>query len=287
MRRLSALRSWLPSPLAAKVPEITVLFWVVKVLTTGMGEALSDYLAGISVVLAAALGMLGFGGALLLQLRTRRYVAPVYWAAVGMVAVFGTMAADAVHLVGLPYAVTTGAYLVVLGVVFVLWRRSEGTLSIHSILSTRRELFYWTTVLATFALGTAAGDLTAHQLGLGYRDSAVLFGAAILVPLLAWRFLRLNSVAAFWAAYILTRPLGASVADWLGKPPSKGAGLGYGDGPVSLVAAVVIVVLVVVLARRDRTVAPSEATATATEPVGVSTPGGRGTERPAPVQLGE
>ncbi|MCW2809631.1 MAG: hypothetical protein JWP61_89 [Friedmanniella sp.] len=251
-RRTPLLAAVLRPPVAAKVPEITVLFWVVKVLTTGMGEALSDYLAGVSVVLAAAVGLLGFGSALLLQLRTRRYLAPVYWAAVAMVAVFGTLAADAVHLVGLPYAASTAAYVVVLAATFVLWFRVEGTLSIHSILTSRRELFYWGTVMATFALGTAAGDLTARQLGLGYRDSAVLFGAAILLPLLAWRFLRLSPVVAFWAAYVLTRPLGASVADWLGKPPSKGAGLGYGDGAVALAATVVIVALVVVLARRER-----------------------------------
>ena len=151
--------------LAAKVPAITVLFWVIKTLTTGMGEALSDFLANTDLVVAIAFGVLGLAGALWLQLRTRRYTAPVYWLAVAMVAVFGTMAADGVHLVGLPYAVTTVFYLLVVGVLFLWWRRSEGTLSIHSITTRRRELFYWATVLASFALGTAAGDLTADQLG--------------------------------------------------------------------------------------------------------------------------
>jgi uncharacterized membrane-anchored protein len=236
--------------LAAKVPAITVLFWVVKTLTTGMGEALSDFLATTDLVAAIAIGVLGLAGALWLQLRTRRYTAPVYWLAVAMVAVFGTMAADAVHLVGLPYAVTTTVYLLVVGALFFWWRRSEGTLSIHSITTRRRELCYWATVLASFALGTAAGDLTADQLQLGYLASVGIFGAAIAVPAVGWRYFRLNPVVAFWVAYVLTRPLGASIADWLGKPASHGGGLGLGDGPVAGVAALVIVVLVGCLALR-------------------------------------
>jgi uncharacterized membrane-anchored protein len=167
-----------------------------------------------------------------------------------MVAVFGTMAADGVHLVGLPYAVTTAFYLLVVGALFVVWHRSEGTLSIHSITTRRRELFYWATVLASFALGTAAGDFTADQLRLGYLTSVVIFGAAIAVPAIGWRFFRLNPVVAFWVAYVLTRPLGASIADWLGKPASHGGGLGYGDGTVAGVALAVIALLVAYLAVR-------------------------------------
>ena len=230
--------------LAAKVPAITVLFWVIKTLTTGMGEALSDFLANTNLVAAIAIGVLGLAGALWLQLRTRRYTAPVYWLAVAMVAVFGTMAADGVHLVGLPYAVTTAFYLVVVGVLFFAWHRSEGTLSIHSITTRRRELFYWATVLASFALGTAAGDFTADQLQLGYLPSVAIFAVAIAVPAIGWRFFRLDPVLAFWIAYVLTRPLGASIADWLGKPTSHGGGLGFGDGTVAAVALAVIAVLV-------------------------------------------
>jgi uncharacterized membrane-anchored protein len=236
--------------LAAKVPAITVLFWVIKTLTTGMGEALSDYLANANLVVAIAVGVLGLAGALWLQVRTRRYSAPVYWFAVAMVAVFGTMAADGVHLVGLPYALTTACYLLVVGVLFAVWHRFEGTLSIHSITSRRRELFYWTTVLASFALGTAAGDLTADQLRLGYLPSILIFGVAIAVPAIGWRFFRLNPVVAFWVAYVLTRPLGASIADWIGKPGTHGGGLGLGDGTVAAVAAAVIVLLVAHLAVR-------------------------------------
>ncbi|GAA3555888.1 membrane protein [Microlunatus spumicola] len=236
--------------LAAKVPAITVLFWVVKTLTTGMGEALSDFLASTNLVAAIAIGVLGLAAALWLQLRTRRYTAPVYWLAVAMVAVFGTMAADGVHLVGLPYAVTTVFYLLVVGALFFWWHRSEGTLSIHSITTRRRELFYWATVLASFALGTAAGDLTADQLELGYLPSVAIFAVAIAVPAIGWRFFRLNPVVAFWVAYVLTRPLGASIADWLGKPASHGGGLGFGDGPVAGVAALLIAALVAWLAVR-------------------------------------
>lgn len=236
--------------LAAKVPAVTAVFWILKTLTTGMGEALSDFLANANLVAAIAIGVLGLAGALWLQVRSPRYTAPVYWLAVAMVAVFGTMAADGVHLVGLPYAVTTMFYLLVVGVLFFWWRRSEGTLSIHSITTRRRELFYWATVLASFALGTAAGDLTANELQLGYLTSVAIFGAAMAVPALGWRFFRLNPVVAFWVAYVLTRPLGASIADWLGKPNSHGGGLGFGDGTVAAVAVAVIAVLVGYLAVR-------------------------------------
>jgi uncharacterized membrane-anchored protein len=233
------------APVAAKVPEITVLFWVIKVLTTGMGEATSDYLAKISLVLAGAVGFVGFVGAMWLQFRTRRYVPVVYWFAVMMVAVFGTMAADALHVVlGVPYVVSTAFYAVALAVVFVLWRRTEGTLSIHSVVTRRRELWYWLTVLLTFALGTAAGDLTALALHLGFLASGVLFAVVIAVPALAWWRFRLDAVLAFWSAYVVTRPLGASFADWLGKPPSFGGGLGFGDGTVSGIALLLIAALV-------------------------------------------
>jgi uncharacterized membrane-anchored protein len=233
--------------LAAKVPAITLLFWIIKTLTTGMGEALSDFLANTNLVAAIAIGVLGLAGALWLQLRSRRYTAPVYWLAVAMVAVFGTMAADGVHLVGLPYAVTTVFYLLVVGGLFVAWHRSEGTLSIHSITTRRRELFYWATVLASFALGTAAGDLTAMTLHLGYAGSAILFAAAMAVPALLWWRGVLNPVAAFWSAYVLTRPLGASFADGFSK--ADHGGLGLGDGPVSGVLLVAFVALVAHAAR--------------------------------------
>lgn len=234
-----------PEPLAAKVPEITALFWIIKVLSTGMGEAAADFLAGVSLVLAAAVGVLGFGTAMWLQLRARAYQPAVYWFAVVMVAVFGTMAADGPPIGHLGSAVF---YALVLAAVLVRWRRAEGTLSPHSITTRRRELYYWATVLATFALGTALGDVTASDLHLGFLSSGLLFAAIITVPVLARRWFGLGEVAAFWAAYVVTRPLGASFADWLGKPAHRG-GVGLGDGTVAAVATMLIVVLVAVLAR--------------------------------------
>ncbi len=236
-------------PLAPKVPEITALFWVIKILTTGMGEATADFLAGVNLVLAAAIGLLGFVAALWLQFRSRRYQAPVYWFAVVMLAVFGTMAAD-----GPPFGHigTTIFYAVVLAVVFRRWHRSEGTLSIHSIVTRRRETYYWCTVLATFALGTALGDLTASTLHLGFLPSGIMFAVIIALPAIAWWRFGLGEVAAFWLAYIVTRPLGASFADWLGKPHDR-TGVGLGDGVVSAIATVLIVALVayVTVTRRD------------------------------------
>jgi uncharacterized membrane-anchored protein len=179
-----------------------------------------------------------------LQLRAPEYRAPVYWFAVMMVAIFGTMAADAVHIVGIPYAITTPLYGAAVAAIFFVWHRSEGTLSIHSITTPRRELYYWAAVLATFALGTAAGDLTAISLNLGYLGSTVLFGVVIVLPALAWRAGWLNPITAFWASYVVTRPLGASFVDWLGKPTNK-SGLGLGDGLVSALALAVFVALVV------------------------------------------
>jgi len=221
-----------------------VLFWVIKLSSTALGESTSDYLVfNINPYAAVVAGCLGLILALALQLRAKRYVAWIYWLAVVMVAVFGTMAADVMHVVlGVPYLVSTVFLAAILAVVFVVWYRVEGTLSIHAIRTTRRELFYWATVMATFALGTAAGDLTAATFRLGYPGSIVLFGVLFAIPGLGFRFLGWNAVAAFWTAYVITRPLGASVADWLGK--STLGGLGIGDLYVALALTVVIVILV-------------------------------------------
>jgi uncharacterized membrane-anchored protein len=235
------------SPVAAKVPEITFLFWVIKLLTTAGGEAASDYLALRGDLVAGVVEIALVIVAAVIQLRTRRYVAAAYWFLALAIAVFGTGASDALHLVvGIPYAGTTAGWAIVLAAVFWLWYRSEGTLSIHSITTRRRELFYWATVFATFALGTALGDFTATTLGLGYLASGIMFGVVILIPAVAWR-LGLNSVVAFWFAYVVTRPLGASFADYVSKP-QRISGLGFGDGPAAAVAIVAIVVLVGYLA---------------------------------------
>ena len=250
MPRPFASRSSKPKlePLAAKVPEIGVLFWLIKILTTGMGESMSDFLGQNSVPLAAFLGIFGLWLALWLQMRERTYRAPVYWFAVMMVAVFGTMAADGIHDgASIPYSITTPFFAIVVAALFWLWHRSEGTLDIHSITTRRRESYYWAAVLATFALGTAAGDLTAIELHMGFFASILLFTAVIILPALAWWRLNLNGVVAFWAAYVVTRPIGASIVDWLGKPP-KQTGLGLGDGPVSGLALIAFIALVAYLA---------------------------------------
>jgi uncharacterized membrane-anchored protein len=232
------------SPTGVKVPQITLLFWVIKVLTTGTGEAASDFLAAHNLLVAAAVGAVGLLAGLAWQLRSHQFRPGVYWLAVSMVAVFGTMAADAVHVVaGVPYPVTSLGYAVAVTGVFVFWYAAEGTLDIHSIRTRRREGFYWAAVLATFALGAAVGDLSAFTLGLGYLASAVVYAVLIAVPAVGWWRFGLNPVVAFWSAYVLTRPLGASLANWLGKPTGR-SGLGLGDGTVTVIAAVLIAALV-------------------------------------------
>jgi len=233
---------------ARRVPAITAHFWVVKILTTAMGEAASDYLVHtINPYAAVAIGGLAITIALALQFYVRRYIAPAYWFSVVMVAVFGTMCADAAHIeLRIPYAVSTAICAAGLAAVFAVWYLIERTLSIHSINTSRRELFYWAAVLATFAMGTAAGDMSAYTLHLGWLTSGVLFTIIFAIPMLARRLLGLNEAFTFWFAYIFTRPLGASYADWLGVPQSLG-GLNYGRGTVAITLTVVIIAWVAYL----------------------------------------
>jgi uncharacterized membrane-anchored protein len=232
-----------------RVPEITIYFWVIKALSTAMGEATSDYLVHtLHPVPAVLLGFFGFVVALSLQFFMRRYLAWTYWLAVAMVGVFGTMAADVLHVgFGVPYTASSILYGFVLVAVFVTWQKTEGTLSIHSIDTPRREAFYWACVVATFAMGTALGDLTAITFHFGYFRSGLLFAVLIAVPAIGfWRF-RWNSIFAFWFAYVMTRPFGASFADWMGKPSSVG-GLGWGDGKVAVALSIIIFCFVAFLA---------------------------------------
>jgi uncharacterized membrane-anchored protein len=253
-----------PTFTAPKVPEVLVLFWIVKLLTTGIGEAGADYLGTVSIPLAAVLGIGGFFVALRVQLRAQAYHAVRYWTTVLSVALFGTMIADGPHVaLGTPYYVDSCLYLVALCALLAWWRASEGTLSVHSITTPRRERFYWGTVLLTFGLGTALGDTTAINLGLGFSWSIVLFGVLILVPLGLWR-LGLDATVAFWASYVLTRPLGASVADWLGKPRSQG-GVDWGDGTVFGLGLAAFAVLVGYLAVSHRDVEAAHVAHHATE----------------------
>jgi uncharacterized membrane-anchored protein len=232
-----------------RVPEITAYFWIIKALSTAMGEATSDFLVKrLHPIPAVGLGFVGFCAALALQFTRHRYLAWAYWLAVVGVGVFGTMAADVLHVgFHVPYIASSTLYAVVLAAVFLLWERTEKTLSIHAIDTVRREAFYWAAVVATFAMGTAIGDLTATTFHLGYGFSIVLFAGIMLIPAVGYRLLRWNPIFTFWFAYVVTRPLGASFADWVGKPTAN-SGLGWGDGRVSLVLTAVIACLVAYLA---------------------------------------
>ena len=245
--------------LRRKVPEVTVLFWIIKLLTTALGESTSDYLVSrFDPYLVVMAGFVGFVAVLVLQLRARRYVPWIYWLTVAMVAVFGTMAADVIHVaLGVPYLVSTSAFALALAVILIAWFRTERTLSIHTITTTRRELFYWATVSATFALGTAAGDLLAYSAGLGFLAAGIVFLVIFALPGLGYRLFRLKAVFAFWFAYILTRPIGASFADWTGKSTDVG-GLGWGDGPVAAVLVILIIGLVSYVTFRRTNWVPAE-----------------------------
>ena len=229
-----------------KVPAVTVAFWLIKLMSTTVGETGADYLA-----VHVGLGTLVTGGimvsllvcALLLQLRSRRYVPWVYWLTVVLVSVVGTQITDALtDRLGVSLYASTAAFSVALAAVFAVWYRRERTLSIHTIVTRRRELFYWAAILFTFALGTAAGDLATEALGLGFRLGVMSFGALIAVIAVAYR-LGANAVLTFWLAYILTRPLGASLGDLLSQAPTYG-GLGLGVIGTSVVFLGAIVALV-------------------------------------------
>ena len=231
----------------SRVALPTAAFWLAKGLSTALGEAVSDWSVNALVpVLAVLLGFLGFTAALLVQVRRRRYTPWAYWTAVAMVGVFGTMAADVTHVVlHAPYAASVAVYGALLGLLFVFWHRHESTVDVHDVTTVSRELFYWGAVVLTFATGTALGDLTAVTLHVGYLGSAVLFAGLIAVPALGFRLLSWNAIACFWAAYTVTRPLGASVADWLGKPVADG-GRGLGAAVVSLLLAAAMATVVAV-----------------------------------------
>lgn len=238
---------------ANKVPAPSTSFWSVKVLTTGFGEALSDFLVRrfdpVPTVLVTAVV---FAVVLAVQLTSVRSSPWRYWGAVVMVAVFGTMAADAAHVaVGVPYRASTLVFALALVVVFVGWRRTAGSFDVHHVDTLGRELWYWAAVAVTFALGTAVGDLVASSAGLGFLAGGLLFLAGIAGVVVARGLRILGPVAAFWAAYVLTRPLGASFADWVAVAPSRG-GLGAGTGLVSAVLAIVILAAVSALASGQR-----------------------------------
>jgi uncharacterized membrane-anchored protein len=237
-----------PAPVAAKVPEIIMVFWVIKILTTAGGEVTSDFLKKYGNFGGGGVEVALFLTALTLQFATRRYRAFAYWYLAYAIATAGTGVSDFLHLdVHIPYIGTTVLWAAILGAVFWVWQRREGTLSIHSITTQRREAFYWGTVFATFALGTALGDFTATSLSMGYLPSGIFFLVLFLLPAVAWLRFGLNGVAAFWMSYVITRPLGASFSDYISKP-SHLTGINFGNGRTALTFAVATVLLVSYLA---------------------------------------
>lgn len=252
----TTLRRVFREPVAAKVPEVTAVFWVVKILTTAGGEAVSDYLALGSKVVGGAVELGLFAIGLAWQFRSRRYTAAAYWFLAYAIAIFGCGVADVMHkTIGIPYAGTSLFWGVVLSGILVLWYRTEGTLSIHSVTTRRRELFYWSTVFATFALGTAVGDFTATALGLGYLSSGIVFTVLILMPWVAWSRFGAGEVGTFWWAYVLTRPLGASFADYLCKSPAV-SGIGFGEGRTAILLTIAVTGMVVYLSVAKKDIQP-------------------------------
>ncbi len=237
-----------------KVPQLTLAFWIIKIMATTVGETAADLLSTTlnlgtvvtSYVMAAILIV-----ALVFQLKARRYVPPLYWLVVVFISVVGTLISDnLVDGMGVSLVTTSIIFSVALIIVFIAWYASEHTLSVHTIVTTGRELFYWVAILFTFSLGTSAGDLISERLGQGYLVAALLFAAGIAIIVAAYKFFHLNAVLTFWIAYILTRPLGASIGDLLTASKDDG-GLNLSTIPVSAVFLVIIVVLVVHLTRKE------------------------------------
>ncbi len=238
-----------------KVPAVTLIFWIVKIMATTVGETAADFL---SVTLNLGLTVTSFimGGllliALIVQFKSKRYTPAIYWTVVVVISVVGTLISDnLVDNFGISLTTTSIIFGSALIVVFVVWYLSERTLSVHTIITTKRELFYWAAILFTFALGTSAGDLIGESLGLGYPLSALMFAATIGLIFLAYRYLKLNAVLAFWLAYILTRPLGASMGDLLTQP-AKAGGLGVSTTIISSIFLISIVILVIYLTTQQK-----------------------------------
>jgi len=245
----------------SKVPEVTIFFWIIKILATTIGETAADFLAenvGLGLTGTTLIMSVGLAIVLIFQFRAPRYVPAVYWLAVVFLSIVGTLVTDnLVDNYHVTLETTTALFSIALAVTFVVWYRSERTLSIHSIYTPKREAFYWLAILFTFALGTAAGDLIAERLDVGYWKSALLFAGCIALITIAWRYFKLNPILAFWMAYILTRPLGASIGDYLSQPKADG-GLGLGTTMTSLIflSAIAIVVAYLTRTKKDQIAIP-------------------------------
>lgn len=253
---MNSLKQSETAHLLNKVPEITLYFWIIKILCTTVGETAADYLNAdlhfglTGTTLFMSVVLLAF---LLMQLRSKRYIAWLYWVVVALISIVGTLITDnLVDNFGVALETTTIAFSVALLITFIAWYRSAGTLSIHSIFNRKRELYYWTAILFTFALGTAAGDLAAEGLALGYAKSLLIFAGLIgVVSIFHFRF-KANAILTFWIAYILTRPLGASLGDYLSQSiPNGGLGLGAGTTNLIFFSAIVSLVIYLTLAKPD------------------------------------
>jgi uncharacterized membrane-anchored protein len=237
-----------PQSVFNRVPKVTIDFWLIKLMAVTMGETAADYLAvnlGLGLTSTAVFMSVVLGVALYLQFAQKKYVPAYYWAAVVLISVVGTLITDClIDIVGVPLTTTTTVFTVLLALTFALWYFSEKTLSIHTIFSTKRETFYWLTILFTFALGTAAGDLVAEQYDIGYLNTGLVFCAIIAAFYVGYAILKLNAILMFWLAYIFTRPLGASFGDLLSQPKDYG-GMGFGTVITSALFLAAIIALVV------------------------------------------
>ncbi len=235
-------------PMLNKVPQLTIYFWIIKIMATTVGETIADMLAvkfnlglGLASIVVGVMLLI----ALFVQFRSRKYLPAFYWLAVVLISVAGTLITDSlVETLGVPLWVTTVVFTVALCVTFITWYLVEKSLSVHTIQTTRREIFYWSAILFTFTLGTAGGDLLSEGANLGYLVSGLLFAGTIALVTLLYYKAGLNAVLAFWLAYIVTRPLGASLGDLLSQPTSNG-GLGLGTVVTSVAFVIVIVGLVI------------------------------------------
>ena len=231
-----------------KVPVIiTIYFWVIKILATTVGETGADFLIfnlHFGLMLTSLLMTILLLSVLYVQIKSSHYIPWLYWLTVVLVSIVGTLITDNLtDNLGVSLVTSTLAFSIALAITFYAWYKVEGSLSIHSIYTAKRELFYWAAILLTFALGTAAGDLMAESVGLGYWLSALLFGIAILLVTLSFYVFKLNNVLAFWLVYVLTRPLGASIGDYLSQD-AKNGGLGLGTVAASAIFLIAIIILV-------------------------------------------
>jgi Uncharacterized membrane-anchored protein conserved in bacteria len=237
--------------LLSKVPEVTIFFWIIKILCTTVGETFSDFInvnLGVGLVRTTIIMGIAFFVVVYLQFRATKYIPGLYWLTVVLISVFGTLVTDNLtDGLGVPLELSTIVFSILLLLTFLFWYLSEKTLSIHSIFTRKREAFYWLTILFTFALGTAVGDLYSEQLGLGYLPTGIIVASIIVCIFLVWKFVKLDAVLAFWAAYIFTRPLGASMGDYLSQPKKYG-GLGLGATVTSIIFLIAILGIIIFLA---------------------------------------